>query len=247
MRASNRRVCSSGLTSSQYFTSMMPESTIAFSTAGTSRRSAPPRPRCKNPSRARRRRGCTSCGRRSRPPGGGQMRNIALHVHLRLLALGRRGKRHDAEHAGLTRSVIALIVPPLPAPSRPSKTMQTFAPVLFTHSCIASELAMEAAELTLVFLLLPNASAATSAFSGQIRVLCFLDMWRTRKTFSRRIVARPDVHSARQLGEQAGGGGGPADHSRAGAGRVPRLVSDVSVCEGVEVRRSNAIGRWREP
>ena len=27
---------------------------------------------------------------------------------------------------GLTRSVIALIVPPLPAPSRPSKTMQTF-------------------------------------------------------------------------------------------------------------------------
>jgi len=30
---------------------------------------------------------------------------------------------------GLTRSVIALIVPPLPAPSRPSNTTQTFAPV----------------------------------------------------------------------------------------------------------------------
>src|SRR5215469_3687966 len=29
---------------------------------------------------------------------------------------------------GLTRSVIALIVPPLPAPSRPSKRMQTFRP-----------------------------------------------------------------------------------------------------------------------
>ena len=35
---------------------------------------------------------------------------------------------------GLTRSVIALIVPPLPAVSRPSKTMHTFAPLAFTHS-----------------------------------------------------------------------------------------------------------------
>src|SRR5882762_9630734 len=34
---------------------------------------------------------------------------------------------------GLTRSVIALIVPPLPAPSRPSKMMQTFKPACTTH------------------------------------------------------------------------------------------------------------------
>ena len=35
---------------------------------------------------------------------------------------------------GLTRSVIALMVPPLPAVSRPSKTMQILAPDSFTHS-----------------------------------------------------------------------------------------------------------------
>ena len=39
---------------------------------------------------------------------------------------------------GLTRSVIRLIVPPLPAVSRPSNTMQTLAPVAFTHSCRAT-------------------------------------------------------------------------------------------------------------
>src|SRR5690348_1077747 len=39
---------------------------------------------------------------------------------------------------GLTRSVIRLIVPPLPAVSRPSNTMQIFAPVAFTHSCSAT-------------------------------------------------------------------------------------------------------------
>ena len=36
---------------------------------------------------------------------------------------------------GLTRSVIALIVPPLPAPSRPSNTTQTLSPLCLTHSC----------------------------------------------------------------------------------------------------------------
>ena len=35
---------------------------------------------------------------------------------------------------GLTRSVIALIVPPLPAASRPSNTMMMRWPVVFTHS-----------------------------------------------------------------------------------------------------------------
>src|SRR5215471_20274089 len=58
-------------------------------------------------------------------PGRGKMRDVALGVHLRLFALGGRGQRHDA--------VIALIVPPLPAPSRPSKRMHTFTPLCTTH------------------------------------------------------------------------------------------------------------------
>src|SRR5579875_66990 len=39
---------------------------------------------------------------------------------------------------GLTRSVIRLIVPPFPAVSRPSNTMQIFAPEALTHSCMAT-------------------------------------------------------------------------------------------------------------
>ncbi len=39
---------------------------------------------------------------------------------------------------GLTRSVIRLIVPPLPAVSRPSNTMQILAPLVLTHSCRAT-------------------------------------------------------------------------------------------------------------
>ena len=55
---------------------------------------------------------------------------------------------------GLTRSVIRLIVPPLPAVSRPSKTMQIFAPDALTHSCIATSSACSARELALVGLAL---------------------------------------------------------------------------------------------
>src|SRR5689334_6713035 len=42
---------------------------------------------------------------------------------------------------GLTRSVIALMVPPLPAASRPSKTMTTRRPLAFTQSCAAHSFA----------------------------------------------------------------------------------------------------------
>src|ERR1700719_592172 len=43
------------------------------------------------------------------------------------------GRATTRKTRGLTRSVMALIVPPLPAPSRPSKRMQTLRPLCTTH------------------------------------------------------------------------------------------------------------------
>ena len=53
----------------------------------------------------------------------------------RSVGVGRATTRNTR---GLTRSVIRLIVPPFPAVSRPSNTMQILAPDSFTHSCIAT-------------------------------------------------------------------------------------------------------------
>ncbi len=43
------------------------------------------------------------------------------------------GRATTRKTRGLTRSVIALMTPPLPAPSRPSKTTQTLRPFATTH------------------------------------------------------------------------------------------------------------------
>jgi hypothetical protein len=48
------------------------------------------------------------------------------------------GRATTRNTRGLTRSVIRLIVPPLPAVSRPSNTMQILAPDALTHSCMAT-------------------------------------------------------------------------------------------------------------
>src|SRR5262245_52606807 len=45
------------------------------------------------------------------------------------------GRATTRKTRGLTRSVRARIVPPLPAASRPSKTMMTRSPLCLTHSC----------------------------------------------------------------------------------------------------------------
>ena len=49
--------------------------------------------------------------------------------------------------------VIRLIVPPLPAASRPSKRMTTRCPVARIHSCTLAELGLQSVELALVDLL----------------------------------------------------------------------------------------------
>ena len=98
MRDSSRRVCSSGLTSSQYFSRMMPDSTMDFSTSGTA---------CRN------RLACSSVQKpitRSTPARlyqlrskittlarGRQVRQVALDVHLRFFPLGRSGQAPPPE------------------------------------------------------------------------------------------------------------------------------------------------------
>ena len=140
MRLSSRRVCSSGLTSSQYLMSMDARVDDRPLDGGDhlqeAGRSAPG---CRSPSPARRRRGCTSCGRRSRPrrPRGSARCSAARTSATSRARSGRAGRRRGTIR-GLTRSVIRLIVPPLPAVSRPSNTMMIFAPVALTHSCIAT-------------------------------------------------------------------------------------------------------------
>src|SRR5207302_4464244 len=67
-------------------------------------------------------------------PRRGQMRNIALSICDFSRSVGA-GSATTRKMRGLTRSVIALIVPPLPAPSRPSNKMQIFRPACTTHCC----------------------------------------------------------------------------------------------------------------
>ena len=97
MRASKRRSCSLLPTSSQYLIRRMPPSTMYFSASGQS---------------SRNRSYCASVQKpmtRSTPSAvvpapvedhdlarGREVRHVALHVHLALLAVRGRGQRHDA-------------------------------------------------------------------------------------------------------------------------------------------------------
>ena len=140
MRLCSRRVCSSGPTSSQYFRSTIPESTIAFSNAGRQLEeslcvcSSVQNPITRStPARLYQLRSKITTS----PPAGrwGTYRCTYICDFSRSVGLGSATTRNTR---GLTRSVIALIVPPLPALSRPSKTTQILAPDAFTHSCMAT-------------------------------------------------------------------------------------------------------------
>src|SRR5262249_21824545 len=67
--------------------------------------------------------------------GGGKVRNVALNIHLALFTISRRRQSDTRKTRGLTRSVMALIVPPLPAASRPSNRTMILAPSALTQSC----------------------------------------------------------------------------------------------------------------
>ena len=62
------------------------------------------------------------------------------------------GSATSQKARGLTRSVIALMVPPLPAASRPSKITITRSPLSFTHSCRRQSSSLQLAQLLFVLL-----------------------------------------------------------------------------------------------
>ena len=101
------------------------------------------------------------------PPAGrcGTYRCTYICDRSRSVGEGRATTRNTR---GLTRSVIALIVPPLPAVSRPSKTTQILAPDDFTHSCSATSSACSvrsSASYALRFILASGScSSAPSCF-----------------------------------------------------------------------------------
>ena len=120
MRASSRLVCSSGLTSSQYFRRMIPDSTTTFSNTGTISRKRLASLLGAEPHHPLDAGSVVPAAVEDHDlPGRGQMWNVALGVHLRLLALGRRGKRDHPEDArahplghGFDRAALAGAVAP---------------------------------------------------------------------------------------------------------------------------------------
>src|SRR5580700_8034099 len=139
IRLSSRRVCSPGLTSSQYFSSRIPESAMAFSQAGASSRNRSVSSGWQKPiTRSTPARLYQLRSKITTSPAAGKCwtyRCTYICVFSRSVGVGRATTLNTR---GLTRSVIRLIVPPFPAVSRPSKTTQTLAPESFTHSCMAT-------------------------------------------------------------------------------------------------------------
>ncbi len=139
MRRSRRRVCSPGLTSSQYFRSRMSASTMALSNSGASSRKRSVSAGSQKPiTRSTPARLYQLRSKMTTSPAAGKCWTYRCRYIWDLSRSVGAGRATTRNTRGLTRSVIRLIVPPFPAVSRPSKTRQTFAPDALTHSCIAT-------------------------------------------------------------------------------------------------------------
>src|SRR5213075_3496838 len=85
-----------------------------------------------------------------------------MYIWLRSRSVGA-GSATTRNTRGLVRSVIALMVPPLPAPSRPSKTMQTLSPACTTHCCSLTSS--------------PCSRSSCLSYALRLSLLSFLDCW----------------------------------------------------------------------
>ena len=176
IRLSRRRVCSSGLTSSQYLSRMIPESTIACSTCGDLlEEPLASAPRVQKPMT-----GSTPArlyqlrSKITTSPAAGKCRDVPLHVHLRLLALGRRRQGDDPEHTGahplgdpLDRAALAGGVAPLEDDA--DLRARRLDPLLHRD-----ELAVQPPHLPLVLLAPQFAGIARGAFRRIVLALPFL-------------------------------------------------------------------------
>ncbi len=136
MRSWKRRSCSSSPTENQYFTRMMPERISIASSAGVARRnssysSSVQKPMTRStPARLYQLRSNSTIS-----PAAGSSSTYRWKYHwdrsrsVGLVSATTRTTR------GLVRSTMRLMVPPLPAASRPSKSTQTRRPSCTTHSC----------------------------------------------------------------------------------------------------------------
>ena len=137
MRSWKRRSCSSSLTLNQYLMRMMSDRMQhALELRAGAEELLHLLLGAEAHARARRRPGCTSCGRRGpsrRPPAGARRSaGSTTAVFSRSVGVGSATTRTTR---GFSSSVMRLMAPPLPAASRPSKMTATLRPWLRTHSC----------------------------------------------------------------------------------------------------------------
>src|SRR6478609_11444381 len=242
-------VCSSGPTSSQYLIRMIPESTIAFSTAGACSKnlvvcSGVQKPITRStPARLYQERSKMITS----PAAGkcGRYRWMYICDFSRSVGAGSATTRNTR---GLTRSTIRLMVPPFPAVSRPSNTMQIFAPVALTHSCRATSSPCSSRicfSYSLVFILAvalvsPPAASVAGAVSLELLLALFdflpMGVVPSRQASRRGCSNRDDVGRLSYLAGAVAGSSNGAQSCTAvlvlrGSCRLHRRPAKVVACQ----------------